>query len=114
MTWADRARRFETWENSYVNIIGLGSAVTQALHRPGTTALRHRDRRSGRPRERRHCAALAERGINVSTTGAAHNRFDTEEHHVHPLVRLSPHYYNAEDEIDRTIGAMHARPGAAA
>src|SRR6202451_3714513 len=30
-TWADGARRFETWENSYVNIIGLGAAVQQAL-----------------------------------------------------------------------------------
>ena len=30
-TWADGARRFETWENSYVNIIGLGAAVRQAL-----------------------------------------------------------------------------------
>ena len=30
-TWAAGARRFETWENSYVNIIGLGAAVQQAL-----------------------------------------------------------------------------------
>ena len=30
-TWADGARRFETWENSYVNVVGLGVAVRQAL-----------------------------------------------------------------------------------
>src|SRR4029450_12377164 len=30
-TWADGARRFETWENSYLNIVGLGAAVRQAL-----------------------------------------------------------------------------------
>ena len=30
-TWAEGARRFETWENSYVNILGLAAAVRQAL-----------------------------------------------------------------------------------
>jgi selenocysteine lyase/cysteine desulfurase len=30
-TWADGARRFESWEKSYVNIVGLGAAVRQAL-----------------------------------------------------------------------------------
>ena len=25
--WADGAQRFETWENSYVNVVGLGAAV---------------------------------------------------------------------------------------
>jgi selenocysteine lyase/cysteine desulfurase len=30
-TWAGGARRFESWENSYVNILGLGVAVRQAL-----------------------------------------------------------------------------------
>jgi selenocysteine lyase/cysteine desulfurase len=29
--WAPAARRFETWENSYANLIGLGTAVQQAL-----------------------------------------------------------------------------------
>ena len=30
-TWAPGARRFETWESSYVNVVGLGAAVGQAL-----------------------------------------------------------------------------------
>ena len=30
-TWAPGARRFATWEHSYVNILGLGAAVRQAL-----------------------------------------------------------------------------------
>ncbi len=30
-TWVNGARRFETWENSYVNVVGLGAAVRQAL-----------------------------------------------------------------------------------
>ena len=30
-TWAQGARRFETWEYSYLNILGLGAAARQAL-----------------------------------------------------------------------------------
>jgi selenocysteine lyase/cysteine desulfurase len=30
-TWAPGARRFATWEHSYVNVLGLGAAVRQAL-----------------------------------------------------------------------------------
>ena len=77
LSWAAGARRFETWEYSYANVLGLGAAVRQALDlglaeigerasrlghllrdgldaaagcadlRPGTAALRHRDRRAG-------------------------------------------------------------------
>jgi selenocysteine lyase/cysteine desulfurase len=36
----------------------------------------------------------------VSTTVAEHSQFDTEHRGVHPLVRISPHYYNTEDEIE--------------
>jgi selenocysteine lyase/cysteine desulfurase len=35
-----------------------------------------------------------------------HNPLDTEERGIHPLVRLSPHYYNTEAEIDRTVAAV--------
>ena len=31
-----------------------------------------------------------------------HNPLDTQDRGVHPLIRFSPHYYNTEDEIDRT------------
>jgi selenocysteine lyase/cysteine desulfurase len=30
------------------------------------------------------------------------NPLDTEDRGIHPLIRFSPHYYNAEDEIDHT------------
>jgi selenocysteine lyase/cysteine desulfurase len=30
-------------------------------------------------------------------------QFDTEVRDVHPLVRLSPHYYNTEAELDRAV-----------
>jgi selenocysteine lyase/cysteine desulfurase len=42
----------------------------------------------------------------VSTTVAEQNPFDTEERGVHPLVRFSPHYYNTEVEIERTVAAV--------
>ena len=137
-TWVEGAQRFETWENSYVNIIGLGAAVRQALDlgldRIGTRsrALGSRLRTGlagidgvtthdlGRERcaivtarvtgmvSERVAAALAQRGINVSTTVPEDNQFDTEVRDVHPLVRLSPHYYNTEEEIDQAIDAVAA------
>jgi selenocysteine lyase/cysteine desulfurase len=140
-TWVDGARRLETWENSYVNVVGLGAAVRQALDigldpiGRRSTALGARLRTGlaeiggvtvhdlGRER----CAivtarvagvptaevadALARRAINVSTTVAEHNQFDTEVRDVHPLVRLSPHYYNTEAEIDQAIDTMAAVAG---
>jgi selenocysteine lyase/cysteine desulfurase len=51
-------------------------------------------------------AALGRSGINVSTTAAEHNPFDTEERGVHPLVRFSPHYYNTEAEIAQAVAAV--------
>jgi selenocysteine lyase/cysteine desulfurase len=32
----------------------------------------------------------------------------TDDHEIHPLVRLSPHFYNTEVEIDRAIGSVAA------
>ncbi|MFJ9376512.1 hypothetical protein [Streptomyces sp. NPDC101455] len=58
-------------------------------------------------------AALAKQGINVTTTVAEHSRFDTEHRGVHPLVRLSPHYYNTEAELDQAVEAI-AEPACSA
>jgi selenocysteine lyase/cysteine desulfurase len=137
-TWADGARRFESWENSYVNILGLGAAVRQALHL-GTDAIGERTAMLGRrlrdqldelPGVSTHdlgevrcaivtariegvpaadvAAALGRTGVNVSITVAEHNPLDTKERAVHPLVRFSPHYYNTEEELDRTVGLVAA------
>jgi selenocysteine lyase/cysteine desulfurase len=135
-TWAAGARRFETWENSYVNVLGLGSAVRQALDL-GLDAIGKRSKELGaRLRDgldaidgvRTHdlgadrcaivtaafdgrsaadvAAELAAVDINVSTTVPYHTQFDAQQRDVHPLVRLSPHYYNTEAEIDRTLDAL--------
>jgi selenocysteine lyase/cysteine desulfurase len=140
-TWAPGARRFETWENSYVNVIGLGAAVRQALDLgldaigARTTALGARLRQQldqlpgvsthdlgrvrcaivtakvdGRPAAE-VAAALAGAGINVTTTVPEDTQFDTEVRDVHPLVRLSPHYYNTEEELDRAVAQVAALAG---
>ena len=137
-TWADGARRFETWEYSYDNLLGLGAAVRQALEL-GLDAIAERTLAlGGRLREQldalpgvsthdlgaERCAivtarvegmataevagALGDAGINVSTTVPEDNPFDTEDRSVHPLVRLSPHYYNTETELDRTVERIAA------
>jgi selenocysteine lyase/cysteine desulfurase len=137
-TWVDGARRLETWENSYLNVVGLGAAVRQALdigpdrigRRSAALGARLRtdlaeiDGVTVHDLGREQCAivtarvagvdsgevadALSRRGINVSTTVAEHNQFDSEVRDVHPLVRLSPHYYNTDAEIDQAVAAVAA------
>jgi selenocysteine lyase/cysteine desulfurase len=130
-TWAPGAHRFATWEHSYVNVLGLGAAVRQALdlglqaigQRAAALGARLRGQLAELPGVTVHdlgrirCAivtakidglpaeqaavALGYAGINVSTTAPEHNPLDTQDRGVHPLIRFSPHYYNTEDEIDR-------------
>lgn len=135
-TWRAGAQRFATWEKNYVAVLGLNAAVRQALELGleeigaraislGTTL---RDRLSDLPGVTTHdlganrCAivtamvegvasedvahALAGQRINVTTTVPAHTQFDTEERGLPPLVRLSPHYYNTEDELDTAVEAV--------
>ncbi|WP_421106758.1 aminotransferase class V-fold PLP-dependent enzyme [Streptomyces sp. NEAU-S77] len=132
-TWHDGARRFETWEASFSNVLGLSAAVQQALEigmdhigrRATELGTYLRDHLSALPGVttydlgRQRCAivtakidavptadvaaALAAHSINVSTTDPMQTQFDTEDRGVHPLVRLSPHYYNTEAELDRAI-----------
>ncbi|MFI6624605.1 aminotransferase class V-fold PLP-dependent enzyme [Streptomyces sp. NPDC050528] len=135
-TWHDGARRFATWEMSYSNVLGLSEAVQQALElgmdaigrRSIALGAHLRDHLDALPGVttydlgRDRCAivtakidalptadvaaALAKQGINVSTTFAEHTQFDTENRGVHPLVRLSPHYYNTEAELDQAVEAV--------
>lgn len=139
--WKAGAQRFATWENSYANVLGLGSAVEQALDldlhaiadRTAMLGSMLRDGLDGIPGVTTHdlgdvrCAIvtasvagvaagavkdrLAEAGISVSTTNATSNQFDTLLRGLHPMVRFSPHYYNTEDEIGRAIEATAAIAG---
>lgn len=131
--WESGATRFETWERSYSNVLGLGSAIDQALEygideigqRSTNLGLVLRDGLESISGVRTHdlgvhrCAIVTAsleglppeefarriraEGVNVSLTAAEQNQFDTEIRPVHPLVRFSPHYYNTEAEIERAL-----------
>jgi selenocysteine lyase/cysteine desulfurase len=132
-TWAEGAQRFETWERSGVNLVGFGAAIDQALElgldaigeRAVGLGARLRDQLAALPKVITHdqgsepCAivtatvdglpaedaqaALAAAGINVTTTVPGDDPLDTEERGLPAMVRLSPHYYNTEAELDRAV-----------
>ena len=131
--WAEGARRFETWERSGVNLAGFGAAVDQALElgldaigaRAVGLGARLRAQLAALPTVTTHdqgtdrCAivtatvdglpaedakaALAAAGINATVTVPEDDPLDTEERGLPALLRLSPHYYNTEAELDRAV-----------
>jgi selenocysteine lyase/cysteine desulfurase len=136
--WQPGAERFETWERSAVTVLGLGAAVEQALElgmdaigeRAIGLGARLRDQLATLPKVSTYdqgvrqgaivtakvdgvasedvMAALTAADINVTLTVPLDNPLDTEERGVHPLVRLSPHYYNTEAELDRAVEVIAA------
>jgi selenocysteine lyase/cysteine desulfurase len=136
--WVDGARRFESWENSYVNLLGLRAAVRQALEL-GLEAIAERTLALGTELRARldelpgvsthdlgeeRCAivtaraadvasadvaaALKRAGVNVTVTVPEHTQFDTEDRGLPPLVRLSPHYYNTVNELEYAVEQIAA------
>ncbi len=135
-TWRNDARRFETWEKSYANVIGLAAAVDHALHwgleniadrvqmlaADLRTALddipgvRTRDlglRKSGIVTftvEGKEAATvmqeLSKQGMNVSMGRKENARLDLEHRGLNTVVRAAPHYFNTEEEIDRFVAAV--------
>jgi selenocysteine lyase/cysteine desulfurase len=135
-TAAPDATRFENWEFSWALVLGTGAAARYAstigLEAIGTRvrALADRLRQGlagiggvrvldhGRdlcgivslsvaerdPREL--VAALRERGINTSAQKRVYAVIDYDEKGIAASLRISPHYYNTEDEIDRTLAAI--------
>lgn len=129
------ARRYENWEFNHAAVHGLRQAVSEALawgaaeienvvvrlgerlrselHAAGLETFDLGERRSaivttsvpGVPatevRDR-----LGARGINVSVTGPASTLVDAERRGLPDLVRLSPHYYNTDDEITTTVSML--------
>jgi selenocysteine lyase/cysteine desulfurase len=130
------AARFEDWEFPYAALLGLAAATRYALEvgidavaeRSPALGARLRDglaaidgvRVLDRGRER--CAivtfelagweadalkeALAERRINSSISELESARLDFAEKGVEACIRLSPHYYNTEAEVDEALGAV--------
>jgi selenocysteine lyase/cysteine desulfurase len=129
------ARRFENWEFAYALVLGLGEAARYALavgpegfERARFLAAALRDRLATLPgvrvldRGRERCAivtidpagrdatelkvALRARGINASSADRQSGVLDMDEKGVTSVLRLSPHYYNTEDELDAAIAAL--------
>jgi selenocysteine lyase/cysteine desulfurase len=133
---APDARRFETWEFAYALVLGTGAAaryalevgIEQARARSWVLAADLRRRLSELPGVRvlDHgpvlCAIvtvevpghhpeglvreLRERGINTSSINRTSAVLDFDQKGVEGALRLSPHYYNTEDELEAVVEAL--------
>ncbi len=135
------AKRFENWEFAYALVLGTGAAARYALAvgieriAQRTTALasqlreqltaaglRVLDRGTARcgivtvaipdhDAESFH-SELQRRGINTSISRREYAVIDFAQKGVEWALRLSPHYYNTEDEIHSAVAALAglARP----
>jgi selenocysteine lyase/cysteine desulfurase len=130
---APDARRFENWEFAYSLVLGLGEAARYALgvgvERGGRRArelagkLRSKLSELSGIRVLDHGSELAAivtievagwdatelsellrgRGINSSASLRAYAVIDMDEKRVASALRLSPHYYNTDEEIERVV-----------
>jgi selenocysteine lyase/cysteine desulfurase len=135
---APDARRFENWEFAYSLVLGLGEAARYALEvgverggrRARDLAAMLRGKLSGlsgiRVLDRGlELAAivtvevpgwdatdlsklLRTKGINTSASLRAYAVIDMDEKRAASALRLSPHYYNTEEEIDRAVETLRA------
>ena len=132
---AETAARFEEWEFAYALVLGLGAAAEYAAgvgidvahERAWRLAARLRAMLADLPGVRvldpgaRPSAIvtaslgrlagevmpqLRARGINTSATLRWYGLRSFEGSDVESALRLSPHYYNTDDELDRAVGAL--------
>jgi selenocysteine lyase/cysteine desulfurase len=130
------ARRYEDWEFPYALVLGqavaaryaLGVGIATAQARAWALATRLRDALGamrgvrvldqGATRcaivtmtvEGRHAdsivRALAARRINTASSLREYGIYDFDAKGVRTAVRLSPHYYNTEAEVDEAVAAL--------
>ena len=130
---APDARRFENWEFAYALLLGLGEAARYAIEagvdrcsaRAILLANRVRDGLSRFVRvldrgERRGAivtadfgrdasaivAELHKRHINTTATFREWAILDMDDKRVKSALRISPHYYNTEEEIETLLDAL--------
>lgn len=130
------ARRFETWEKNYANVLGLGTAAEYAME-IGIEAIWERIQSLGATARQlldeidgvavRDLGAvkggivtfevegrqvlevrelLSERSINVSVSTPLSAPVDMHDRGIDGLVRASFHAFNTEDEIEALVDAM--------
>jgi len=135
---ASDARRFENWEFAYSLVLGMGEAARYALNvgieRGGRRArelaatlrgklggldgIRVLDRGSELAAivtievagwdAQELSKLMRTRGVNTSASLRAYAVIDMDEKRVASALRLSPHYYNTEEEIDRVVETLRA------
>ena len=135
---APTARRYEDWEFPYALVLGQAAAARYALEvgielaqsRAWALAARLRDALGairgvrvvdrGATRcaivtmtaEGRHAdtivRALRERGINTVSSLREFGIYDFDAKGIETAVRLSPHYYNTEAEVDAAVAALQS------
>lgn len=131
---AEGAARFESWERAYAALLGMGAAIDYAIacgiepiaerismlawrlrvgfaEIPGVMVRDRGSVQSGIVTLRVDDAAgvvagLRARGINTSLSTPDYSRIDFGRDQATGLVRISPHAYNTEDEVDRAIAAV--------
>ena len=129
------AKRFENWEFAYALVLGLGAAARYAIEagveRCGDRARMLADKVRGKLSrfgrvldrgERRGAIVTADLGrsaaeavaklrkqkINTTATFREWAILDMADKGVESALRISPHYFNTEDEIDTAIAALQA------
>ena len=132
------ARRFEAWEFPYALVLGLGAAaryaravgIDTAAARSHALAAFARERIGAVPGVRvldhgAHLSAISTytvegrvardlvlalraQGINTSAQGRGDAVIDLDRKGATTLLRVSPHYYNTEDEVVRAAEALAA------
>ena len=130
------ARRFETWENAYALRAGLGAAVQYATelgidlieqrlryladytrnqlqqlpacrlmdlgaHRCAIVSFQVDGADAGQIREK-----MLSAGYAIGSSPASSTRLDAERRNLPTLLRIAPHYYNLESEIDACIDQL--------
>jgi selenocysteine lyase/cysteine desulfurase len=138
------ARRFENWEFAYSLVLGLGEAARYAARvgietggrRAQELAAAVRDKLSALPGFRVldrgkelaaivtvevpgwHSSALVQflrtRNINTAATLRDYAVIDMDEKRAASALRISPHYYNTEAELDILIETLKSLPARAA
>ncbi len=138
------ARRFENWEFACALLLGLGEAARYALsvdvgrggRRARELAATLRTKLAALPGYRvldrgkdlaaivtaavsgwdapALVTALRQRGINTSASLGAYAVIDMAEKNAKSALRVSPHYYNTEAELDVLIDALKSLPAKAA
>jgi selenocysteine lyase/cysteine desulfurase len=141
---APDAKRFENWEFPYALVLGLGEAARYALEagieatgaRAVELAVEVREKAGALPGVRvadrgarlgaiatvevmgKDADDLARRlrqtGVNVNVSLMGEGPNNAPEAGATPVLRISPHYYNTSEEIDRAVAALGSllEPGA--